>query len=180
MLLPVRVVAFTLLLALTAAGCVKDYGEAPFACASNVCPEGYLCVAKVCRREQSAPRDARVEPPRKDSWPRTDGFQPRDGRGDTWRSDLLAPRDIDRFPDLGGKSCAQTLLCYGQCGNETCGNACYAALSPVARALMDALESCWQSAANGGCYMQCHPDGPSCDLCLDGVCAKQLAACKAN
>jgi len=37
--------------ALLGAGCLPDYGEAPFACVkSQVCPEGYRCVDGLCRR----------------------------------------------------------------------------------------------------------------------------------
>lgn len=172
-----------LLVCALVSACRQDYGDAPFACKSGVCPEGYECVSQICRRQGVLPRDARVEKP----WPpATDLY--RDDLKTTWPSDLkVGPKDLSRkegiatFPDLPpGLTCAQIYACYSKCATKDtpCFDACFAAGSPDGKAKANALDACDQKAWSTTCYNACNYYPPAtCDACIDTACAAQVAAC---
>jgi hypothetical protein len=173
---------FSLLLACAlVSACQQDYGDAPFACKSGVCPEGYQCVSQICRRQSAPPRDARVEKP----WPPASDLY-RDDQTTTWVPDLqvgledLARKEgIATFPDLpSGLTCAQIFDCYDKCAPKECFDACAALGSPDGKAKAAALRACDQNAASTTCYNACTYYPPAtCYTCLDNACAAQVAAC---
>ena len=173
-----RVAHLLLLLggAVALASCSPEYGEAPFACAqSAVCPEGYHCVDKVCRREGSSsrPPDAHLD---KSGWVRRDlgpapdrhlGAEP--SRTDLPRIDLA--KLVDQAVPVGW-TCQQIYTCSMACTNAACAQACYNQGSADAKAKIDALDKCF--------YQYCDPvctDQADCNACELYYCPAQRAAC---
>jgi hypothetical protein len=164
-----------------AAGCLPDYGEAPFACVeSSLCPPVYPCVDMVCRRGATPAA----------------GAVGREGAPDTALADHSPHReatlvdhsphresatvDVARIIDLpGGLTCKQIDDCYGTCNpsDTACFNACFAKGSPDGKAKMSALEGCEDSAAVTVCAYACNISQQACYACLDQACAAQIGAC---
>jgi hypothetical protein len=192
---PARVGGLLLLAALGLAGCVQDYGVAPFACSHGVCPEGYRCADKVCRQSgtSQAPDVRGWESP----WiaPRHDG-----GAVGNERSVGLEPR-----PDAAtGGTCNQLLVCTNQCGNS-CDNQCGPSCDNQCGMNDACFDSCYDSCMDT-CYNPCetaclnrgsatartlYQQLLACDelncahaqnslQCEATACATQLGSCKAN
>lgn len=159
------------------AGCVQDYGDAPFACTNNVCPSGYRCVEHVCRRTGTTPVHPRP-PDGKTSgsdnpWPKLDIDKgpPSDS------SVALEPRppaDVAKIVDKPvqvGFTCAQIVNCQWNCYNPACAEGCYNQGSAQGKQLLDALDICFDSYCR---YCQSDPDCYNCEL---AYCGAQRAAC---
>lgn len=160
--------ALLTLLPLGMVSCLRDYGEAPFACASAICPEGYRCVGKVCRREGTSRAP--------------DGFvAPRDGAG-VEAATAAADSTPAQLPDLSspGSSCAVIMDCCKSCSTEACCNVCVNAGSLAAKAKYGAVEACYEAADFGVCDPICsqNPESYSCWDCILAACQGQIKACR--
>jgi hypothetical protein len=173
--------ALLTLLPLCALSCLRDYGDAPFACASSICPEGYRCVEAVCRREGTS------------SSP--DGFA---ARRDGGRLEAAADRQGDsgapasaesgapaQLPDLGpgsipqGKTCAQIMACCTSCSTEACCNGCFNAGSIAGKAKYGAVEACYDAADYGVCDSVCSQGSyAACWDCIRTACQGQITSCQ--
>jgi hypothetical protein len=156
--------------ALGAAGCMQGYGSAPFACSNGICPEGYHCVAKVCRQDGSEAADLR-------GW---------ENRRTNPRKDGGAVTPADQRVVASGWTCAQVLDCQDQCVvgcdnkcgpndpcfqacNDSCQDACFGHGSSAAKLLFDQLLACDVSH-------YC-PDAQNFYQCEAVNCSKQLTDC---
>ncbi len=170
-----------LLPSLGAAGCLRDYGDAPFTCASSpACPEGYRCIEEVCQRASaSSASDGAVAP--RDAVRREAPATQEGGALPASPDQGSAPAQL---PDLGapGKSCPQIMDCCDACSTSACCTSCFNAGSPAGKAAFDAVEDCFDYADYHQCDAKCYADPYSklCRDCVVAACQSQLQACQSS